>query len=216
MRLRAVGHEVAIAAHAPFEAMVRERGLDFRALPMDIRDELGSVEGQQVLRTSPLAMGRFIRMYARHWVTMAEATEAAAVGADLLLTSAMGFLGVHVAEGKGIPSAGVYLQPMEPTGDFPPWLVSTRSLGRWGNRTAARAARRHGTAILTAALHRFQELGDHRTPPGALAAADHAIALRINRLRSDRRPISRSLRWILSLTALAVTTTPASLFVLPA
>ena len=61
-RLQTAGHEVAIAAHAPFEAMVRERGLGFRPLPMDVRDELGSAQGQQVLRTSPLAMARFARM----------------------------------------------------------------------------------------------------------------------------------------------------------
>jgi sterol 3beta-glucosyltransferase len=143
-RLRAAGHDVAIAAHAPFESGVLARGLEFRALPMDIRDELGSAEGQHVLRTSPLAIGRFMRMYARHWVAMAEATEAAARGADILLTSTMGWLGIHVAEGMGIPSAGVYLQPMEPTGEFPPWLVTTRPMGRWGNRTAARAARSLG------------------------------------------------------------------------
>ncbi len=167
-RLRTAGHEVAIAAHAPFEAMVRERGLDFRPLPMDIRDELGSTEGQQVLRTSPLAIGRFIRMYARHWVTMAEATEAAVDGADIVLTSAMGWLGVHVAEGKGIPSAGVYLQPMDPTGEFPPWLVTTRSLGRWGNRTAARAARTLGMLPFRNAVNGLRaRLGLPSSTPGA-------------------------------------------------
>jgi sterol 3beta-glucosyltransferase len=137
-RLQESGHEVAVAAHAPFEEAVRERGLGFRPLPMDIRQTLGSAQGQQVLRTTPLATARFIRMYAQHWEAMAEATEAAAEGADLLLTSAMGWLGIHVAEAKGIPSAGVYLQPMDSTGDFPPWLLTTRSLGRWGT------ARRRG------------------------------------------------------------------------
>ena len=143
-RLQESGHEVAVAAHAPFEEAVRERGLGFRPLPMDIRQTLGSAQGQQVLRTTPLAIARFIRMYAQHWEAMAEATEAAAEGADLLLTSAMGWLGIHVAEAKGIPSAGAYLQPMDSTGDFPPWLLTTRSLGRWGNRAAAWAVRSAG------------------------------------------------------------------------
>ena len=176
-RLRAAGHEVAIAAHAPFEAMVRERGLDFRALPMDIRDELSSAEGQQVLRTSPLAIGRFIRMYARHWAAMAEATEAAAEGADLLLTSSMGWLGVHVAEGKGIPSAGVYLQPMDPTGDFPPWLVTTRSLGRWGNRTASRAVRTLGMLPFRSAVN------DLRTRLGLPPSSPRAFFRRLDEQR---------------------------------
>ncbi|GAA1313822.1 glycosyltransferase [Pseudonocardia xinjiangensis] len=167
-RLQTAGHEVAIAAHAPFEAMVRERGLGFRPLPMDVRDELGSAQGQQVLRTSPLAMARFARMYARHWGAMAEATEAATEGADFLMLSAMGFLGQHVAEGKGIPSAGVYLQPLDPTGEFPPWTVTTRSLGRWGNRAAARTVRTAGMLPFRGAVNDLRaRLGLRPTTAGA-------------------------------------------------
>jgi sterol 3beta-glucosyltransferase len=142
-RLRAAGHDVAIAAHAPFEAMVCERGLDFRPVPMNIRDELGTAQRQET-RRSPFAMADLVRVYAQHWAEMADATEAAAEGADLLLTSPMGWLGIHVAEGKGIPSAGVYLQPLDTTAEFPPWLLTTRSLGAWGNRAAAQATRSVG------------------------------------------------------------------------
>lgn len=77
------------------------------------------------------------------------------------------------------------------------------------------AARQHGPAALASALRRFHELGDRCAPPGALAAADHDIALRIQRLRSHPPRLHRPLRWIITLTALAVATTPASLFVLP-
>ncbi|GHF55654.1 hypothetical protein GCM10010218_41500 [Streptomyces mashuensis] len=39
-----------------------------------------------------------------------------------------------------MPSLGAYLQPVAPTGDFPPVVGAARPLGRWGNRTAGRLA----------------------------------------------------------------------------
>jgi hypothetical protein len=77
------------------------------------------------------------------------------------------------------------------------------------------AARHHGPAPLTAALRRFHELGRHPTPAGTLAAADRAIAVRIARLHGAAPPIRRPIRWAIALAALAVATTPASLYVLP-
>jgi Zn-dependent protease with chaperone function len=78
-----------------------------------------------------------------------------------------------------------------------------------------RAARHHGTAPLTAALHRFHELGARPAPTGTLAATDTAISLRIARLRGAAPPIHCAIRWPIALAALAVATTPASLYVLP-
>ncbi|TWF79416.1 peptidase M48-like protein [Pseudonocardia hierapolitana] len=77
------------------------------------------------------------------------------------------------------------------------------------------AARRHGPTPLTAALRRFHELGGHPSPAGTLAASEHAIALRIARLHGGTSPIHRSIRLATALAALAVATTPASLYVLP-
>ncbi|GAA5132897.1 M48 family metalloprotease [Pseudonocardia adelaidensis] len=76
------------------------------------------------------------------------------------------------------------------------------------------AARDRGTAPLIAALRRFQELRMRVTPRGALGAADD-LAVRIERLRRARRPLAAHHRWGLALAALAVATTPPSLFVLP-
>lgn len=82
-----------------------------------------------------------------------------------------------------------------------------------------RAARHHGPGPLTAALRRFHELGSGPAPAGTLAAADHAAegatAVRIARLRGSAPPIRRPVRWAITLAALAVATTPASLYVLP-
>ncbi len=179
-RMRDEGHEVVIAAHAPFEAGVKERGLGFRPLPMDVRAELASAEGQQVLRMSPLAIPRLIRMYARHGAAMAEAIEAAAEGADLLLQSPMGWLAAHVAAGKGIPSAGVYLQPMAPTSEFPPWIVTARSLGPWGNRASAIAAQHLALLPFRGVVNDLRSrLGLPPTTPGAF----------IRQLDEERSPV---------------------------
>jgi Peptidase family M48 len=78
-----------------------------------------------------------------------------------------------------------------------------------------RAARHHGPAALTTALRRFHEMGTHPAPTGTIAAADSPIALRIARLRGTPPTFPRSVRWVVTLAALAVATTPASLYVLP-
>jgi len=77
------------------------------------------------------------------------------------------------------------------------------------------AARHHGAVAIAAALHRFRELGSHPAPPGTLAAADQAVMLRIERLRSAQPPLAFTIRWTVALAALATATTPISLFVLP-
>lgn len=140
-RLAADGHEVAIATHGPFEKLVTSRGIGFKALPMNLEDEFASSRGQRALRTSAAGSTGNIALYLRHWRAMGEAVVEAAAGSDLLLVSAMGWQGIHVAEAMGIPSMGIYLQPMEPTAEFPPWTVTQRSLGARGNRAAAKAVR---------------------------------------------------------------------------
>jgi Zn-dependent protease with chaperone function len=78
-----------------------------------------------------------------------------------------------------------------------------------------RAARDRGAASLIAALRRFQQLSTRVAPHGALGAADRGLALRIERLSRPRQPLRAHHRWGLALAALAVATTPPSLFVLP-
>nr|WP_141584408.1 glycosyltransferase [Actinomadura sp. WMMA1423] len=156
-RLRNAGHEVTIAAHGPFEEFVRARGLGFSALPMDMKAELSGEEGRKSLTSSPLMVVRQTRIYARHWGAMADAIVEAAKGAELMLVSTMGWLGIHVAEGLRIPSMGVYLQPMDPTREFPPAVMTTRSFGKWGNRAAARAMRVLGQAPFRSVVNGLRE-----------------------------------------------------------
>ncbi|WP_156727114.1 glycosyltransferase [Streptomyces apocyni] len=144
VRLCEAGHEVVMATHAGFEDAVLARGLGFRPLPVDPRAELASAGGQRLARagTGPVALAHLT------WMARAFAQElgrgvlaAVEQGADVVLLSlSVARPGHLVAEALRVPSMGVYLQPWTPTGEFSPALFGgARSLGRWGNRAAARA-----------------------------------------------------------------------------
>lgn len=125
-RLREDGHEVAIAAHEPYAELVTDAGLDHLPLP---GDPLSALTG----RFSISAFKEYSEQLMDGLAAIAEQQ------ADLLLLGVAGAVGCHVAEAMGVPSMGVHLQPIDPTGDFPPVMsLFRRSLGRWGNRRAAR------------------------------------------------------------------------------
>ncbi|HJD80643.1 glycosyltransferase [Kitasatospora aureofaciens] len=132
--LRAEGHEVALAAPESLAGPVADSGLGFRPLPADPRGTPGTDGGRSSLLAKAAA---FIDRLGDGLA------DAAAPGADLLLlATTTAPLGWHLAEAMAIPSIGVYLQPTLPTGEFPPVVGGTRSLGRWGNRAAGAVGQR--------------------------------------------------------------------------
>ncbi|MFJ9691046.1 glycosyltransferase [Kitasatospora sp. NPDC101183] len=143
VRLRAAGHQVAVATHDTFAEAVRDAGLEFRPLPVDPRAELSSAEGRRLLRagTGPAAIAQLLRMGRRFMPALGEGIVAAAeLGADLLLTtSTTDALGQVAAEAADIPSLGLHLQPLSPTREFAPAVTGVRSLGRAGNLLAGHA-----------------------------------------------------------------------------
>ncbi|MEU6533770.1 glycosyltransferase [Streptomyces sp. NPDC046928] len=131
--LREAGHEVAVAATGPFAALVREAGLDFRELPGRPAHAGGADGNRALMRTAAAFVAELGQGFA----------DVVDPGTDLLLLSATTApLGLHLAEALGIPAIGTSLQPTAPTGDFPPPVLGTRSLGRTGNRLAGRFALR--------------------------------------------------------------------------
>ncbi|MGW4891851.1 glycosyltransferase [Kitasatospora sp. NPDC004240] len=142
-RLRAAGHQVALATHTGFAPDVRAAGLEFRPLPLDPRAELASARGQRLLRagSGPRAMLELRRLARSSMPAMAEAVVAAtARGTDVLLTTGpTTALGQVVAEAHGIPCLALGLQPLAPTREFAPAVTGTRSLGRTGNLLAGHA-----------------------------------------------------------------------------
>jgi sterol 3beta-glucosyltransferase len=120
-RLQQAGHQVALAAHDRFAGLVRECGLEHRALPGDPLELVRA-------RTAAPSPDAARSVFASFLDDLGEGVmAAAAAGTDVLLT---GFgpapLSRLVADGLGIPSLGVYLVPGVPTREFPPpgWPVS--------------------------------------------------------------------------------------------
>ncbi|CAM5582622.1 glycosyltransferase (plasmid) [Streptomyces viridifaciens] len=138
VRLRNEGHEVALAAPETFRELVSGSGLGFRPLPVDPRGTPSGV--REVTEGRPALLARAAAFIDRLGDGLADA---AAPGADLLLlATTTAPLGWHLAEAMEVPSLGVYLQPTLPTGEFPPVVGPSRSLGYWGNRAAGALGQR--------------------------------------------------------------------------
>jgi sterol 3beta-glucosyltransferase len=147
-RLREEGHDVAIAAHENFRPLVTAAGLEFRGLRGD-PEQLGvSEEGQrwQQSGSGPLATARMARLFVKYVDSMSQdLISVAEQGAEIMLLNTVGaFTGYHVAEGLGIPSAGVFLSPVHPTGELPVISLGLPRLPAPVNRAVGRAALRAG------------------------------------------------------------------------
>jgi sterol 3beta-glucosyltransferase len=132
-RLQQAGHQVALAAHDRFADLVRECGLESRALP---GDPLELVRARTAAPSPEAARS----VFAAFLDELGEGVLAAAAGSDILLTAfGPAPLSRLVAEGLGIPSLGVYLAPGVPTREFPPpgWPVA-RQLSPVDNIAAGR------------------------------------------------------------------------------
>ena len=158
--LQAVGHSVTVAAHEMFAGLVQDAGLEFRALPGDPR--LLDAAAWERRSTGPAGTVRLLRLTAAHLRELhAGILALARQGADVLLLQGISSIGgYHIAEGLGLPSMGLGLAPIYPTGDFPPSTLTPRSLGRLGNRAAGRALVLLGSPVLAGPVKELRaELG---------------------------------------------------------
>ncbi|MFC9059187.1 glycosyltransferase [Streptomyces sp. NPDC057074] len=131
--LSRAGYDVALAVPDTFEPLAREAGLEVRRLRADTRVRGSGTRRRDVMRTAAAFVTELGQGFA----------DAVDEGTDLLLLSTTTApLGWHLSEATGTPSLGVYLQPTTPTGDFPPVVTGSRSLGRLGNRATGRFALR--------------------------------------------------------------------------
>jgi sterol 3beta-glucosyltransferase len=157
-RLRDAGHHVTVASHAPFAGVFADAGLPFVPVPGDMRAVLPQAHGQDghTSGTSPRALARLLRI-ARPIIADLGAGIAAAVALvkpdAILLSTLVAPLGYQVAEAYGIPWAGVFLQPVAPTGDFGSVLLGGRSIGRLGNRAVTTAATTVSQTLYARPIH---------------------------------------------------------------
>ncbi len=158
--LQAAGHTVTIASYGMFSGLITGSGLGFRALPGDPR----LLEAARWRRggTGPLGTARLIRLIADHMRELhAGMLAAARHDTDVLLLAGLTAIGgYHIAKGLGLPSMGLALAPVNPTREFPPSLLTARSLGRWGNLAAGKALVALGSPVLAGPVRELRaELG---------------------------------------------------------
>ncbi|GAA4932486.1 glycosyltransferase [Streptomyces coeruleoprunus] len=163
-RLMDAGHQVAVAAHPSFAALVGGCGLDHRPVPGDPR-ELIRAWSRAASREEARAL---TRAYADGLAD--GVAEAVAGGSDLLLTaSGPAPLSLTAGEAFGIPVVGTYLVPAIATREFPlPNARSTDGLGPEGNLAAGRDVLRRAEGVFAGAVTRLRaHLG---LPAGASSA----------------------------------------------
>ena len=137
IRLQTTRHRVVVAATRAYADLVAGAGLEYHPLPHDIEAETRSSPVAQRLLDGGRAMPSrtLVQHLVRDMRGVADAVVSATLDADLLLVPApVSLFGFHIAEGVGIPAIGVFLQPLAPTGDFPPAMAGARSFGREANR----------------------------------------------------------------------------------
>jgi len=138
-RLRAAGHDVALATEESFADLVGSAGLEYRHLPGDTRSLLVSESGRRWqasgTRLSPRGIRANLKVTASMVGVLGDGVVAATQGADvLLLQRALGVYGYLTARAMGIPSVSLDLFPGVPTAEFAPLGVGRATLGPWLNR----------------------------------------------------------------------------------
>lgn len=157
--LRNAGHDVTIAGYAMFGGLVTASGLGFRPLPGDPR-LLNAARWRQ--RRSPVGGARLIRLVADHMRELhAGILAAARQDADVLLLSGISYAGgFHIGTALGLPSIGLVLQPVYPTRNFSPSVLTARDLGRIGNLAAGQILTGLGVSALARPVKELRaELG---------------------------------------------------------
>jgi UDP:flavonoid glycosyltransferase YjiC (YdhE family) len=162
-RLLDAGHEVAVAAHPSFAALVGGCGLDHRPVPGDPQE---LIRGWS--RAASPAEARALRRAYVDGLADGVAT-AVAGGADLILTAfAPAPLSQAAGEALGVPVIGTHLAPAFATREFPLPGATGSDLGPEGNLAAGQAVLRRRDELFASAVTRLRaRLG---LPAGAPAA----------------------------------------------
>jgi len=153
------GFDVRITCLENYQGLVERAGLACAPLGSDVRDLLASEEGQ-----AWLSGGRNGWKFLRSLLSVGEplldsvlpGVQAACDDAELIVFGSMGFIGMHLAELRGVPACAALLQPFEPTGAYPSiFTPGGRSLGRRGNRITHRAVERVSWRVMRPAVNRL-------------------------------------------------------------
>jgi UDP:flavonoid glycosyltransferase YjiC (YdhE family) len=156
--LLARGFRVRVACPQPYRGLVEAVGLEYAALPGDPRAALATQQGQAWLAANnPIAFTRRLVQLGRpDMERVLEALTAACDDADAIVYGPLGFVGFHVGQARGVPTALAQLQPTEPTRAFPSFTVPVRSLGPLGNKLSHRLLEQVGWQLLRTPVNRWR------------------------------------------------------------
>lgn len=137
------GHDASLLADRSTLGSAAALGVPAQPLSGDIRDAMkpGSVLSSAVRRKASFnsaskALAWIANSHTAAW--MREVMDAAA-GCDVLITSGLAaFVGLSVAECRGIQVIGAGFIPITPTADFPSPFLPPGKVPRWLNRTSHR------------------------------------------------------------------------------
>jgi sterol 3beta-glucosyltransferase len=179
------GDAVRLIAVDRYKSLVDAVGLAPAMLSLDPAEIIASEAGRAWLDGGRNPV-KFLRNFARIARPLAEQVlqevAAACAGADLIVAPTIGFLGEHMAERLGVPSALIHIQPSHPTGAFPhPFAPRARLLGPAGNRWSFHAVEQIAWQLLRPFINRWRSdsLGLRPLP---LRGPAH-------RVRRARRPV---------------------------
>ncbi|WP_042389545.1 glycosyltransferase [Streptacidiphilus melanogenes] len=151
-RLLDAGHQVAVAAHEPFAALVAGCGLAYRPLPGNPQELIRA----RALATSPQEARAVTAAFLDR---LADGVVAAvAADTDVVLTAfGPASLSQAAAEAFAIPVIGAYLAPAFATREFPlPGTPGADDLGADGNLAAGRALLAQAGTLQQAVLARLR------------------------------------------------------------
>lgn len=175
-RLLEAGHQVAVAAHPSFAALIGGCGLDHRHMPGDPQELIRA----WARAASPQEARALTRAYADGLAD--GVAEAVAAGCDLVL-SAFGPapLSRTAGEAFGVPVIGTYLVPAFATGQFPlPGARGTEAPGPEGNLAAGLAVTRRAEGLFAGGVTRLRARlglpGDASSVPGDTRPVFHGFS----------------------------------------
>ena len=163
------GHEVTIAAFAPFQGMIEEAGMSFYSISGDVVDMMGRL-------LQPDAVGvRYLKEFEKGIRDIApmllDDLLHCAEGAEAIVCTFFGTMFYSIAEKYDIPCIQTQYFPMDPCKDMPISSAPFRKLGKWWNVLSYRI----GYLLISALEHRY--LSDWRK--------ENDMAKRRVRLRPD-------------------------------
>jgi UDP:flavonoid glycosyltransferase YjiC (YdhE family) len=159
--LKQAGHQVRLATHATFKAMIRERGLDFAAIEGNPQAFVRSTAAQSMMQTrNPFEINRRFRDVLDPVLATAQLDSwKACQGTDVIIVGGIVFWGIDIAERLQAPCFYATLQPAAPTRAFPVSIVPPASerLGGLYNRFTYTLVNRLLWQLLQSSINQFRQ-----------------------------------------------------------